>query len=179
VIPTRLLTENADILPALIAIVTGVVFPFLDFLTRKAMLVAMGKYLLGKLHRGEIDKDRYLRTYNRTVKFISVGILLVPRLLMYLNRTITYAILSAIAQIVTEVVAKCVIAYTTKTKFKLQRENIDETQLNQVELLAASVTKRITKREKKKSNGDDETQLNFALGMLALRWNAETVGEKR
>jgi len=149
VIPTRLLAENEDISPEIIAAVTGVVFPFLAFLTRKAFSGVLGKYFLGKLHRGEIDKDTYLRSYNRLVKVMSVSVLTVPTLLLYLDRTITYAVLSAITQIATEVVAKCVVAHMEKKMFKLQREDADE------------------------------TQLNFALGMLALRWNAEIVGEKR
>jgi len=53
----------------------------------------------------------------------------VPTLLLYLNRSVTYALLSAIAQIVTEVGCKSYVAYSTKYFFR-RHNSIEGNQKN-------------------------------------------------
>jgi len=103
VIPTRMLANNENVSPIVVMLVTGVGFPFLSFLARKAFLSAMSKVFRGRLNRGEITKEGYLFAMNSMVNTCAVSVLLVPTVLLYLNRSISYALLSAIAQIVTEV----------------------------------------------------------------------------
>jgi len=132
--------------------VTGVGFPLLSFVTRKALFSMVGSYLKKKLERGIIDREHYLRTYNRLAKIVSIGILVVLTLLLYLNRSVPYALLSAIAQIFIEIVGKCYVAYSTKYFFKSYIKSIEGKHKNT--LLAKAKVKALMASQEASVNTD-------------------------
>jgi len=77
------------------------------------------------MQRGELNSLQYVKSYQAHVSAFSVGILLVPTLLLYLNRSIKYAMLSAIAQIVTKRMGKIYVAYVTKVTFHTYLRSIE------------------------------------------------------
>ena len=59
--------------------------------------------------------DQYLMAYQRGATIISIEIIIIPTVLLYLNRTKSYALMSVIAQIFTEIAGKFYVIWTTTT----------------------------------------------------------------
>ena len=53
--------------------------------------------------------------YQRGATIISIEIIIIPTVLLYLNRTKSYALMSVIAQIFTEIAGKFYVIWTTTT----------------------------------------------------------------
>jgi len=117
VIPTRMIAKNDDISPLITVAMTGIAFPFLSFVTRKVLLSALGSFILKRLESGKFTQEEYFSAYSRMAKCTSVLILLVPTLLLYLNRSIQFALLSIVGQIGTELVTKSFVAWSTISTF--------------------------------------------------------------
>jgi hypothetical protein len=112
VIPTRLLAKSDnDILTLL---VTGMVFPGLGFLTRKILTNLMQKHVASDQEASQEEKTQLL---SNMCKGLASFIMFLPTVLMYLNTTPTLALLSALAQLVTEVIGKIWIIWATKRGF--------------------------------------------------------------
>ncbi|GMI19426.1 hypothetical protein TeGR_g8217 [Tetraparma gracilis] len=175
VIPTRLLAENDT--PILTLLTTGVAFPFLAFLIRKAWV-------------------RMMEFYARGVKVGSLTILITPTVTLYFNTNIKYAIGSAMMQIVTEVLGKIWVVYSMKMQFKdyvrtLQEKPKGALGVAKVAVLKASQEAGVNKDVQQASLGEtneEEAEQDFeasvaakqkrAFAMMAVRWHAEIVAEK-
>ena len=160
ILPTKLLSHSNAVLTSF---VTGFAFPFLAWLVRKVAIHRCSKLTNEGLASGRASVQDSLRSFDRLVKAISCGLVITPCALNYLNATIRLAVLSAVLQMVTEVLGKIWIVYFTRKTF------VDAS-------ATASASGASVDAEKRKK--DIAAKLDRAMLLMAARWNGEIVAEK-
>jgi hypothetical protein len=152
VIPTRLLAKSGN--EILTLLVTGLVFPGCAFVVRKTFQ-SIVQMMIDRDTTSSLDDK--IKMFSNMSKIMSALVMFLPTVLMYLNTNVTLAMLSALAQLVTENACKiCVVLFMKK--------GMDE------ELADAA--------------GDPDTiellkkTHKYRFAMLAIRWHAELVAEK-
>jgi hypothetical protein len=78
------------------------------------MIGMSAKLTTTKLEKGEADREATNRSFNRLVKMLSSVLALTPCVLNYLNKSVQLAVLSAVLQMITEVLGKVWIVYFTR-----------------------------------------------------------------
>lgn len=114
IIPTKLLSHTN---PVLTSLVTGVAFPFLTWVLRKITLGNFGAIVKIAIERGRADHEGSLRTFDLFVKAASSALALTPCVLNYLNTSIKLAVVSAVLQMMSEILGKIWIVYFTRKTF--------------------------------------------------------------
>jgi hypothetical protein len=152
VLPTRLLAENDN--PVLTVVVTGLVFPALAFLTRKFTSSSLLKVV--KAAPGLSSEER-MKMFSRMTVGVSSQILFVPAVLLYFNKSLELALVSALTQLVTENAGKVVVIIAMKKSMKRKERAVENDPAALEEL-------------KKKHTRN--------LGILAVKWHNEMVAEK-
>jgi hypothetical protein len=150
VLPTRLLAKSDnDILTLL---VTGVVFPGCALLTRKVLVIVIQKHITANL-TGMSREDKMVMLSN-WLKGSSSFIMFLPTVLLYLNTTPRLALLSAMAQLVTETAGKVWILWAERA-------------VTRAAVQSGGLTSEMIEKKR-----------NHNLAMLALRWHSDIVAEK-
>lgn len=185
---TKLLSRSS---PVVTSVVTGLVFPFVTWLARQSMTRFVGSYAK-KSSKG--SDARFYEMYNSYIKMISVGLVITPCVLNYLNQSVPLALLSAALQLAGELAGKMWIARATRARFTPEAEALANA-ASRLLLLRPGVGRvggggakvgvepPDGKREEVEEVGEGEEEgegggLKKALKMLATRWNAELTAEK-
>jgi len=86
------------------------------FFARKALITIITSEIVTNAERG--DLANFVVTYSKGMKAISVALLLTPAVLMYLNASVWWALLSSLTQAVSEIFLKFSVAKATKMLFR-------------------------------------------------------------
>jgi hypothetical protein len=115
IIPTRMLAESdGEHSEEWTIFVTGFVFPGLAFMFRKFMISVVQKITNST---EDLDHLERLQMLSRFTRMVSSAIFFVPSVLLYFNTNLKFALLSALSQLITEVVGKSWVIWATKQGF--------------------------------------------------------------
>ena len=164
IIPTRLLSHSSGLLCSFL---TGIGFPFLNWIVRKVAIGFCASLTKGKVSKvpkdsQDANKERkeLMAVFNRLVKVISSGLAITPCVLNYLNSNVKLAVLSAVLQMVTEVLGKIWIVYFTRKLYDPASSAMSGTTVDPEKIMEC------------------QEMLDQAMLLMAARWNAEIVAEK-
>ena len=203
VIPTRLLAKSEN--DVLTLLVTGLVFPGCAFLTRKVTAKVIYKFIMADLTGTQEEKIQF---YSNWMKFMSSFIMFMPTVLLYLNTTPKFALISALGQLATEILGKAWIVWATKRSFDdvlaaviNEARNRANGRLARVAVLASqepgsredvdSAASTLSGARVLSEDGSESEEaavarnmekrakrLKYALAMMAVRFQGELVAEK-
>ena len=110
-IPVKFLAANY---PYWNVVVSGFGFPALMIVLKKASMSFLMANFQGKAERGELSLDTIMSMYAKVSKLVSVSLTLANVIVMYLSKTVTSCVLSAVLSILTEVVCKIYVVWMTQ-----------------------------------------------------------------
>jgi hypothetical protein len=178
VVPGRLLAEH----PVAYTLWTGVGYPMLSFVIRKAALSYLINKARKKVESGRMAPRDIVPFISATSLCLSTTLLLGNIMLLYLAENVVYALLGSVASIFTEVGGKLYVIWSTERSMKiyLGARGITRT------VLAAQAEPGVNGAMRSNTSAGDcllderlsEVYWEDIRTMMALRWTNEIVSEK-